>query len=293
MEEAEATTLISAAKLHEAKLRTDVQPVPLELGIDPLYSPLLEAAESLRQKIEARNKEKIESIKRDTAEQTQNLYHKLTEAREEFKRIELTLKNKAEEVDQLNGDKQKLTQELQIANENAAIHLQEAESQKLLVENAEQNKAAEIKAIEEHNSGLIERLKAKIEQINQDFNQQIDNLQQKLSYEQQRFSAEITTLTNNNESMSEELTKLRQEQHTWQEGSSGFEEKISQLQAENTNTQLNLKDKAEKLLRTEHSLKLANEELERSQSYIKELEEKNNSLQKELFENWIHKKDEL
>lgn len=281
------TTLISAAKLHEAKIRGEMAPLPVELGIDPLYAPLLEAAELIRKKLELKYKDKIEAVKRETAEQTHSLYNRLTEAREEFKRLEQQFKDQSEESKILVQRNSVLEQDLRSAVETTTLYQQKVDEQQSIIHQNEFDKATRIRAAEEQNTALIERLKDKIQQITTDYTQQLDNLQQKLNYEQNRLSDEISSLSEVNDKLVFELKQMRHEQHVWQQGTVLFDDKIKQLESNNALSQQNLKEKAEKLLRAEHALKLANEELGRSQNYVKELEEKNNTLQKELLENWI------
>lgn len=285
------TTLISAAKLHEAKIRA--QTTPPELGLDPLYAPFIEAANELRQKVEAQSRNKIEEIKRETAEQTKSLYNKLTEAREEFKKLQDSYQNKYNEVEKLTNERALLKQQLASTEDTVKKQHQELQQHHNILQDAEQKHLEELDFVCSKNNALIDKLKSKIDQINQDYEQQLTNLQQKITYQKQQLSGEIAVLLTENTKISTELAELQNEQHLWQQGSSEFIEKIVQLESENLALQHTGKEKAEKLLRNEHALKLANEELERSQQYVKELEEKNNAIQKELFENWIHKKEEF
>ncbi|OGO91460.1 MAG: hypothetical protein A3F10_02245 [Coxiella sp. RIFCSPHIGHO2_12_FULL_42_15] len=264
-----------------------------ELGLDPLYTPFIEAAAELRQKIETQHKQKIEEIKRETAEQTKTLYNKLSEAREEFKRLQDNFNHKNAEFEKITQENITLQQELQITQENILKQQEEIVKQKAMLTSIEQRHNDDIQNVMNKNDLLIDKLKSKIDQINQDYQQQLTHLQQKINYQKQQLTDEVNILREENQQISGELTTFKKEQQTWQQSSNEFIDQIAKLETENSTLQTTLKEKSEKLLRSDHSLKLANEELERGQQYIKELEEKNNSIQKELFENWIHKKEEL
>lgn len=290
-EDLSPTTLIAAAKMHGAKMRA--QALAPELGLDPLYTPFIEAAAELRQKIETQHKQKIEEIKRETAEQTKTLYNKLSEAREEFKRLQDNFNHKNAEFEKITQENITLQQELQITQENILKQQEEIVKQKAMLTSIEQRHNDDIQNVMNKNDLLIDKLKSKIDQINQDYQQQLTHLQQKINYQKQQLTDEVNILREENQQISGELTTFKKEQQTWQQSSNEFIDQIAKLETENSTLQTTLKEKSEKLLRSDHSLKLANEELERGQQYIKELEEKNNSIQKELFENWIHKKEEL
>ena len=289
-----AATLISATKLHQASKRPGAQSLVIdapESELDPIYSPLLQAAKALKEKIEAQHREKITQLTHDAAEQNQELQLKAVATQREIEHLKQQLQAKTADVERVTREKQEVIKDLQTVSENTARHIQEINTQRDLLENAEQSKTTAIQQVELQNAELIERLKAKIEQIKADYSQQLSNMEQDLGYKQQGLTAEVTALTTSNEQMFDELSQLRQERQVWQQGSSGFEEKIKQLETDSQRWQTSHKEKAEALLRNEHALKLANEELERRQEYIKTLEAKNNTLQKEVLENWIDKKE--
>ncbi len=279
--------LISADRIKDTKSLDSL--FQADLGVDPLYAPILEAAYELRQNVEACTQDKIEAIKRETAEQTKEIYHKLTEAREEFKRLELTLQNTSDEALSLTQAKTELENQFAEACAQIQTLKHEIETQKNELAEINEKNNEEVNLLSLKHDALIEKLKNKIDQINQDYSQQLTNLQQKLSYQQQQMNGEITDLSEANENLQQELSQVKASQTD----SSSLIEEIEKLKYETLSMQHTIKEKAEKLLRSDHSLKLANEEHERCQLYIKELENKNNSIQKELFENWITKKDEL
>lgn len=261
----------------------------LEPIIDPLYAPLLQAATSLREKIEATHRAKIETIKRETADQTEMIYHKLTAAREEFKNLQEIHSTHLHQIEVLTEEKSKLTDAVNAAHAHLQEQQQQLDLQKSSFRELEEKFESEVGLINIKSDALIEKLKEKINQIHQDYDQQLDHLQQKLSFQKSQLTDEVSLLTKENDKLTQELQTLHQEQ----QGSGSLQEKLLALESERINLEVSLKEKAEKLLRAEHSLKLSHEEVERNQQYIKALEDKNNTIQKELFENWILKKDEL
>lgn len=251
-------TLISAAKLHETKIKSQ-QKLTSGFELDPLYTPFIKAAESLRHAIETQTKEKIESIKHETAEQTKAIYDKLSDARDEFKYMQQQLADQEKKLEDATAEETQLRQTLMQASEqiNQLQNEIKEKNTKLSCVDNHQNEA--LATAQEAHQHLITKLQAQINQVNCDYKQQLNNTEQKFTYQQQKLNSEAILLREENAKMSEELNSLKQE-------------------------------KSEKCNHSEVSLELANAELERLQNYVKELEEKNNTIQKELFENWIKEK---
>lgn len=271
---AEATVLSSA--------QANGAPSLLPTSLDPLYGPLLEAVQHIRQTLDSQHQAELEALKRSTANQTEALYHRLSEAREHFVSLERDFEIKISEL----------------AEAQHTIHQQESllATQAHQLEQLEQERSNHQLLVDELNQKheqLLAKLKEKIEAIHADFQQQIDNLQSKLAYQKIHHEEQVDTLSRENLALTHELHNTRREYLELHQTTQESRDKISQLEQELNNAQLLIKDKNDRLQRSEHSLKLAHEELERNQRYVQELEDKNNSIQKELFENWIVKKDEL
>lgn len=249
---------------------------------DPLYTPLLDAIHHLRSQLDSQHQAELEALKRATANQTEALYHRLTEAREHFVALERNFEIKISELSEAQHT-------IQLLNNQLAA---QAEA----LQNLEVDRQSHQQVMQELNQKyeqLIDKLKAKIEAFQADYQQQVDNLQSKLNYQKLHHEEQMNMLTNENLNLTQELHNTRREYLELHQSSQGSRDAISQLQQELASAHQLNKERAEKLLRAEHSLKIAQEEIERNQRYVRELEDKNNAIQKELFENWIVKKDEL
>jgi len=289
----EGTSMLLSAAVKLKDPQSTRRELPFGLELDPLYAPIIEAAYQLGETIKEQTKHEIESIKRDTADQTRDLYNKLTEAGREFKNVEQELILKTDELNSLYENKLQLEIELENIRRTQEKQQHDLLHQQEIIDSIQAKHDSALAEADNKNETLIEKLKATIEQINNDYEQQVAHLQQQLDYQKQQFTQEITMLREENSANSTELATLRQEKQIWSLNNDGFQEKLQKIEMENQSLQTNFKEKAEKLLRAEHSLKLANEEIDRCQGYIKDLESKNNKMQKELFENWIQKKDEF
>ncbi len=281
------STVIAAEKLHQQRFSNSHS-----LTSDPMLEPIIQAAKELQAKIKEQTRQEIEVIKKETADQTKKLYLHVSDAKKEFKRLEQQYSEKCGEYSVIKHQKLQLEDEISKLVDHQEKQQQDISHLKTQLNQKDQEHHHKLSTITDDNENLITRLKNKITQINTDFERQITNLQQKLDYQQQQLENENKSLQSEISKLSEQVTQLTLEKKANEQQYIAAQQQVSTLQHEAETTKQELTEKSGKLTSAEHAQHLANEELNRSRLYIEELEKKNNSIQQELFENWIHKKEE-
>ena len=155
-----------------------------------------------------------------------------------------------------------------------------------LKEHLEQEKLKRDEQIIQHER-LISKLKEKIDELVNDHQQQISHLQNKLDYQKAYHDEQMALKTREYQQVNHDAQSYKNQFYSLQQEYQGIKDSVSFLEHQLKEKEQFFTEGSERIRRLEHNLKLAHEEHERSQLYITELEEKNNTIQKELFENWI------
>lgn len=279
METAETSFLRSAKTLHETHHTSENTHQHADDHTKIIYKPVMDALSNLIASIEAQHKDKIKELQKIAADRMQQQQHALTDKETALQTLSHALATKETTLLSLEHKNIELNQALQSAKEKTS----RLETHITKIENTEKEKSSE----------TIAALKIKIAAITEDFQQQVHHLEQKLGYETLKYSNGINSLTQECQSqqelsqqLKEAITQKDKEYAVLQKAHHELEEVLNSIKTAS-------KKSSENTLRTEHNFKLLHEELERSRHYIKELEEKNNALQKELFDNWINYQENL